>query len=271
LLQPERGRVALPAVSTVAPSRPHQVDLLITLVERGLLLRQKRSMIGLFWPIAAPLVMLLLYSFVFNRVFQVPLRSYPVYLFCGLLPWALFTQGVSTALSSITAESDMVRRAPFPYHMLPLASVCSTFLPFTILLVGFVAVLALSTGVELMLLPLLILPVAALLLFTSAVAMLLSLLDVYNHSMRFLIGNVLTVWFFLVPIVYRPDMAGLTGEILRSVDPINMIVGQFRDILYWGSISRPLHMALMLLASGAAFVISVSIFSRVAPEVPKEL
>jgi len=258
-------------VSTVAAPRSHKLDLLITLVERGLLLRQKRSMIGLFWPISAPVVMLIIYSFVFNRVFEVPLRSYPVYLFCGLLPWALFTQGVSSALSSITTYSDIVRRAPFPYYLLPMSSVCSTFLPFTILLVGFVVVLAFSTGVELMLLPLLVLPVAALLLFTSAVAMLLSLLDVYNHSMRFLIGNVLTVWFFLVPIVYRPDMAGEIGEVLRSVDPINMIVGQFRAILYWGYISRPLHMVLMVFASSAAFVISLVIFTRVAPEVPKEL
>lgn len=258
-------------MSTVPATTSHTRDLLITLVERSLLLRQKRSVIGLYWPVAAPVVMLLTYSFVFNRVFDVPLESYPVYLFCGLLPWALFTQGVSTALGSITTYADVVRRAPFRYHLLPMASVCATFLPFSILLVGFVVVLAFTTGVELVLLPLLVLPVAALLLFTSAVAMLLSLVDVYNHSMRFVLSNVLTVWFFLVPIVYRPDMAGEIGRVLRSIDPINMIVGQFRAILYWGHISRPLHMVLMVVASSAAFALSLTIFNRLSSEVPKEL
>lgn len=256
---------------SVAGVRPHHVDLLVTLVERGLLLRQKRSVIGLFWPVTAPVVMLVLYSFVFNRVFEVPVEDYPVYLFCGLLPWALFTQGVSTAMGSITMYADVVRRAPFPYFLLPMSSVCSTFLPFSIVLVGFVVVLNFTHGLELLLLPLLLLPVIALLLFTSAVAMLLSLLDVFNHSMRFLLGNVFTVWFFLVPIVYRPDMAGDIGDVLRSLDPINMIVGQFRAVLYWGDIARPLHMVLMVFASLAAFVVSLAIFVRVAPEVPKEL
>lgn len=254
-----------------ASTSPHTRDLMITLVERNLLLRSKRSVIGLYWPIAAPVVMLLTYAFVFNRVFEVPVRSYPVYLFCGLLPWALFTQGVSAALSSITTYEDVVRRAPFPYWLLPMSSVCATFLPFGILLVGFVVVLALTTGIHLALLPLIVLPIAALLLFTSAVAMILALVDVYNHSLRVMLGNVLTVWFFLVPIVYRPDMAGQLGRVLRSVDPMNMIVGQFRAVLYFRHIARPLHMVLMVVASTVAFVISLVLFNRLSADVPKEL
>jgi ABC-2 type transport system permease protein len=258
-------------VATNAPPRSQPLDLLWTLVERGLLLRQKRSAIGLFWPVTAPIVMLILYNFVFHRVFVTPIRSYPTYLFCGLLPWTLFTQGTANAQSSITGSADVIRRAPFPYYILPLSSVLSSFLPFAILLVGFTAWIGVFGNLELVLLPLLVLPIVALILITSAAAMLLSLIDVYNHSMRFLLGNVLSCWFFLVPIVYRPDMAGRIGDVLRSIDPINMIVGQFRDILYWGNINKPGQLVLMVGLTALCFVVSLAIFVRVAPEIPKEL
>jgi ABC-type polysaccharide/polyol phosphate export permease len=258
-------------VSTVTKPKAQSRDLLFTLVERGLLLRQKRSAIGLFWPVTAPIVMLILYTFVFHRVFHSPIRSYPIYLFCGLLPWTLFTTGASGALSAITGYSDVVRRAPFPYYILPLSSVFSSFLPFAILLVGFIGVVGVIGNLELALLPFIVLPIIALLLITSAAAMLLSLIDVYNHSMRFLLSNILTAWFFLVPIVYRPDMAGKIGDVLRSVDPINMIVGQFRDILYWGHINKPGQLVLMVVLTALCFVVSLAIFVRVSPEIPKEL
>ena len=124
---------------------------------------------------------------------------------------------------------------------------------------------------NLYLLPMLVLPTCALILFTSSLAMVLAAFDVYNHSLRFVLGNFLTVWFFFVPIVYRAEQAGSIYKVLRSVDPMNMIIGQFRDVLYFGSLSRPSHTVLMVFVCGLSFLVANVIFQRIAPEIPKEL
>jgi ABC-type polysaccharide/polyol phosphate export permease len=58
---------------------------------------------------------------------------------------------------------------------------------------------------------------------------------------------------------------------LRSVDPLNMIVGGFRDILFWHRLSRPGHLALMCGVCVVFFVACMGIFRRFAPELPKDV
>ena len=265
------------SVSAAAPTRPAtawrwtHIGLLIALVERQLFLRRRRSLLGIVWPVCGPIMLAGLYTFVFNSVFTVPVRHYPIYLFAGLLPWTVLLMSVTSSLSSISSEAALVRRAPFPYQLLPISTVFVNVLPFAILLVAFTVYDAITWNVSLILLPMLLLPTCALILFTSSLAMVLAAFDVYNHTLRFVLGNLLTVWFFFVPIVYRPEQAGSISTVLRSVDPMNMIIGQFRDVLYFGHLSRPSHTVLMVIVCGMSFVIANMIFQRIAPEIPKEL
>jgi ABC-type polysaccharide/polyol phosphate export permease len=212
-----------------------------------------------------------LYTFVFSSVFNVPVQHYPIYLFAGLLPWTVLLMSITGSLGSISGEAALVRRAPFPYQLLPISTVFVNILPFVILLVAFTIYDAITWNVNLVLLPMLLLPTCALILFTSSLAMVLAAYDVYNHTLRYVLGNLLTVWFFFVPIVYRPDQAGSISTVLRSVDPMNMIIGQFRDVLYYGHLTRPSHTVLMVIVCGMSFVFANMIFQRIAPEIPKEL
>lgn len=237
-------------------------ETLYALVVRQMALRKSRTVLGLVWPLSAPLFLLALYSFVFGAVFDVQVRDYPVYLFAGLLPWTFLVMSLHHGLQSISLESDLVRRAPIPYEQLPLSAVAVNLVPFGVLLLGFVVYLAAVGDLAFRLLPVLVLPVTALVLFVAALAMLVALVDVYNRDLRMVLNNLLTVWFFLVPIVYRQDMVPEPLLVLRSVDPMNMIVGQFRYVLYHGTVFRPAHVALMVLVSAALFLFSLATFRR---------
>jgi ABC-type polysaccharide/polyol phosphate export permease len=241
------------------------------LLERQYRLRRKRSLLGFVWPLVAPLVLLALYSFVFNSVFEVPVRDYRSYLFLGLIPWAFLTSSVNAALTSISTEAELLRRACFPSELLPLTTVAVNFVSLAILLTGFVIWRGITGDLEVVLLPLLALPVVSLVLLVSAGALLLSLIDVYNRDLRLVINNILTVWFFLIPIVYRPEMVGPTLRSLRSVDPMNMIVGQLRDLLYYGQFSRPFNSAVMVAVCVACFAVSLMLFRRAAPVLPRDV
>lgn len=261
---------ALSSVRSGTPLR-RRWDLFLTLLQRQYRLRRQRSLLGFVWPLVAPLVLLSLYGFVFTDVFNVPIPSYRAYLFLGLIPWAFLTTSLNSALPSISLEAELLRRARFPIELLPMTTVAVNFVSFTILMTGFVLWRGMNGDVDLALLPLLALPTVSLVLLVSSGALLLSVIDVYNRDLRFILNNVLTVWFFLIPIVYRPDMVGPGLRALRSIDPMNMIVGQYRDLLYFGQFSRPLNSALMVGVCVALFGVSLSLFRRVAPVLPRDV
>ncbi|HAS09434.1 MAG TPA: hypothetical protein DCS55_02775 [Acidimicrobiaceae bacterium] len=256
-----------------APARTAAGDaeLLLTLVERQLRVRSKRSMLGMVWPSVSPLVMLALYSYVFNRVFNVPVERYPEFLFAGLLPWAFLSQSVATSIPSLSVEAPLVRRAPFRHELVPMANVLAHALYFVVSTVGFCAYLAWHGRLAWSVLPALVAPMLAVVVFGAGLCQVLALFDVYNRDLRWVVGNVLTIWFFLLPIVYRPQMVPEGLQFLQSTDPMNMIVGQFRDVLYYGSVSRPGHMALMLIVSAVFFVVCTAVFRRCSGELPKDL
>lgn len=258
------------ATSALA-ERAGTVELLVTLVERQLRLRAKRAAFGVIWPLVAPLFLLALYTLVFQRVFEVPIRRYPVFLFAGLLPWSFLAQSLGAAITSLSSEAELIRRVRFPYELLPSSVVLAQACYFLVSLAGFVAWLAATGALRWALLPVLVLPVGALVLLTLSLAMVIALIDVYNRDLRQVLGNLLTVWFFLVPIVYRQEMAPSWLLWLRQADPMNLIVGQFRGVLVFGNIARPDHVVLMVAVCAALFAACLAVFRRFAPELPKDV
>jgi ABC-type polysaccharide/polyol phosphate export permease len=135
----------------------------------------------------------------------------------------------------------------------------------------FIGWLAIGGNLPLATLPVLPFVLAALILLVTGICIVVSLIDVYSHDLRQVLGNLLTIWFFIVPIVYRPGMAPGGARFLRSVDPMNMIVGQMRDALYFGRLSRPWHLVLMLLVSAAVLALSIVVFRRFSTSLAKDV
>jgi ABC-type polysaccharide/polyol phosphate export permease len=225
----------------VAPGRATTWDHINVLVARQFRLRSKRAVLGIAWPIIAPLFLLLLYAVVFQNVFRVPVAHYGVFLMTGLLPWSFLAQTLGQSVTSIANEADLIRRTRFRAELLPIAVTIVMAAYFIVTLLGFVAWLGVTGQLDAALLPALVFPIGSLVLFVAGTAVALALLDVYNRDLRWVLGNLLTVWFFLVPVVYRPGMAHGWLRSLRSVDPMNMVIGEFREILYRGSIAYPSH------------------------------
>lgn len=250
-----------------------QRELLVTLVERQARLRVKRTLFGIVWPVISPLFLLALYLFVFGSVFDVRIDDYGVYLLAGLLPWTFLVQAVHDSLQSISFEPDLVRRAPFPLHLLPMARVIVMIVPFLGLLVGAVIYLGLisSRGLAWSMLPLLVVPVASLFLLVLAISMLLALLDVFNRDLRYVLNNLLTVWFFLVPIVYHRHMVDGPIATVTTADPMGWIIDQFRAVLYDGQITSWVAPSLTLVACGALFVVALYLFRRLAVDLVKDV
>jgi len=101
--------------------------------------------------------------------------------------------------------------------------------------------------------------------------MLLALIDVFSRDLRHLLNNLLTVWFFLVPIVYHRRMVSERVRWFTAADPMAWIVAQFRDVLYDGRIDRPAVHLLTLVGCSLLFLVGLAVFRRLARDLAKEV
>jgi lipopolysaccharide transport system permease protein len=101
--------------------------------------------------------------------------------------------------------------------------------------------------------------------------MLLALVDVFNRDIRQVLNNLLTVWFFLVPIVYSGRMAGDRLEAVRALDPMGHVVGLFRQVLYVGRVTSWTPWLVTPLLCGAAFTAGLAVFRRLAVDLAKDV
>src|SRR6478735_6547008 len=107
--------------------------LIQSLVARDLKARYRGSVLGLFWSFINPLLLLTIYSFVFSTLLKSrdeQLQPFPVFLFCGLLPWTWFATSLNESAVSLVAGGNLIKKVLFPAEVLPIVSVLSTMVHF---------------------------------------------------------------------------------------------------------------------------------------------
>src|SRR2546429_2268992 len=180
--------------------------LIQSLVARELKARYRGSALGFFWSFVNPLLLLLIYSFVFttimpNRVEGV--QPYALFMFCGILPWNWFSASLTEASGSLIAGGNLIKKVLFPAEVLPIVSVLTNmvhfFLGLPILVLFLVVYQRAPDSWDLVWFPI---AVIIQLVFTIALALFVSAFAVHFRDVRDILANVLTLWFFATPIIY---------------------------------------------------------------------
>jgi ABC-2 type transport system permease protein len=151
----------------------------------------------------APAMSLAIYFVVFQIVLGNKMPNFVIFLFAGLLLWNLFSLGVLTGTGVVVNNAGIVKKVSFPREILSLAAVgsaCVFFFFQSIVLVIFLVVL--HSGPDYAYMPVLILALITGIVLASAIAVLLSAINVYLRDTQHLIEIVLTAWFWACPIVY---------------------------------------------------------------------
>jgi ABC-type polysaccharide/polyol phosphate export permease len=227
--------------------------LIQSLVVRELKARYRGSVLGFFWSFVNPLMLLLVYTFVFKYV--VPndtkgLQPYSLFLFCGLLPWNWFNSSLTEASGSLIAGGNLIKKVLFPAEVLPIVSVLANMVHFFL---GLLILLAFLIGYrhwpdpgDLIWFPV---AVAVQLIFTAALALILAALTVHFRDIRDLLANVLQLWFFATPIIYywRQDNVQ-RFKLLFDLNPFTHLAISYQEILFF---SGPFGHWKWLLALGA--------------------
>ncbi len=194
-------------------------ELLVNLVRKDLKVKYKSSVLGFLWSLLNPAMLLLVYYFVFSVLLGSGIPRFPIYLLSGLLVWNLFNVGFITATGSVVGTSGIVNKVWFPREVLPLSAIGAALVHFFLQgLVMIVTLLIFRHPVEWRYLPMLPFALFALLVFTAALSIFFSAVNVYLRDMQHLVEIALLPWFCLLAdrLQLRPDR----GEARAVLGPV---------------------------------------------------
>src|SRR5512138_522105 len=108
--------------------------LIQSLVARELKARYRGSVLGFFWSFINPLLLLLVYSFVFSYVMvgahDARIEPYALFMFCGILPWTWFSTSLSESAGVLISGGNLIKKVLFPAEILPIVSVLANMVHF---------------------------------------------------------------------------------------------------------------------------------------------
>ncbi len=207
-------------------------NLLKNLVLRDLKHRYVGSVGGFTWSVVQPLVQLLTYWFAFVVVLKgkpgldTDNASVPVFLFCGILPWFLFTDTLTRNCSVITDNASLITKTIIPAEILPIAITLSNLVNHAIGMAVLLVVLAVFGTIPLSAFGVLLyLPI--LVLFAQGLGWIVAGLQVFIRDTIQVLQIALSVWFWLTPVMYRLD--GKSFQNLAMLSPMAVVVTGYRN------------------------------------------
>ena len=210
---------------------------LVSLVRTDLKQRYSDIVAGLFWSVVQPLLLILLYTFVFSVVLRVKIGgstnhlNYGIFLFSGMLPWMVIQESVSRATSVFFEQRDVLRHVRLPTYIIPIFPVLTSFLHHMLGLLVFLVLIAffgyIISGWIALLLPAFV----ALFMFTGAMSVMVAGLNVYWRDAGPLAQSFLWILFFATPIVYPLDIVPVRWRWVLEVNPLTHLVELYRSAL----------------------------------------
>jgi len=243
--------------------------LLRELVLRDLKIRYAGSLLGFLWAFVHPLWQLAIYSVVFSGILRTPLegqgtKSFPVFLFAGLLMWMAFGEGLSRGTAAVVESANLVSKLRFPSSILVVAVTLSALLHASIATGVFLIMRIAIGGVAWPALPGFVIAVVLQYSLTVGVAWLLAALYVFLRDVQQVLTLVLSAIFYLTPIVYPPAIVPKRFQWIIGLNPLSTLVALYRAFLV-GS-PPPAWSAVLVLAvvSALALVSGIVVFRRLS-------
>jgi ABC-type polysaccharide/polyol phosphate export permease len=226
--------------------------------------------LGIAWYVINPLVLMASYWFLFGVVLKLfDYEHYPLFLLTGLVVWLFFSQCLTQAATSLLDQGSLIRKARFPRETIPAAVVAVQLVTFLVVLVLLAIVTVAIRGtldVALLLLPVLLVCLAA---FALGLALAVAVLHAFYRDVAPILGAALLPWFFLSPIFF--EVGRLTEResaafVLEWVNPVAPFIIGVRDVLYWGEVPSGAVLVYVVAAAAIALLGGRLLFGRMERE-----
>lgn len=218
--------------------------LALQIVKQQIVGKYRGSYIGILWPLLNPILMLVVYTFVFSVILKVRWSGdasesklqFAFILFTGMLIHGLFAEVINKAPSLILLNANYVKKVIFPLEILALTNFLEGLFNFSVgMLVLLVAMLVLHDQITwtIIFLPIILIPYFMLLL---GLIWFISSLGVFVRDIAQGINVLTTVLLFLSPIFYSKNALPPEFQWLMNINPLTFIIEQSRDVAIWGKL-----------------------------------
>jgi ABC-type polysaccharide/polyol phosphate export permease len=249
----------------------HRV-LIQSLVARELKARYRGSVLGFFWSFINPLLQLGIYTFVFNYLLpsRFEVEPYPLFLFCGILPWTWFSSSLLESSAVLIAGGNLIKKILFPAEVLPLVVVFSNLVHFLLglpIVLMFLVLYGTLHG-SLVFLPLVVL---LQLVFTLGMALFISALSVHFRDVQNLLANLVMLWFFASPVIYPYLDILPSRQRWLNWNPMTHIIVGYHQTLFYGGLGHWPWLAAMAVGSLVVFLAGYFFFDRLRDSLAEEV
>ena len=234
---------------------------------REIRVRYKQSLLGAAWAILQPLVLMLMFTFVFSKIarFDTGDIPYPIFSYTALLPWTLFATSISFGVNALINNMNLVTKTYFPREVLPLGVIGAALFDFLIASSIFIF---LMIYYSIPITPLFLwIPVFLInqIMMMLGVMMLGSALTVFYRDVRFVVPLGLQLWLYATPIIYPMNLVDEAIPQFRSLymlNPMAGIVESYRQVILRGEPPIMADLGTAAIVSVVIFVVAYIIFKR---------
>jgi len=232
-------------------------ELLYFFAWRDIKVRYRQAAFGVAWAVIQPLFNMIIFTLLFGRVahFSAGAVPYPVFVFCGLLPWTYVSGVLTFASTSLINNDPLLTKVYFPRAFLPFASVLAGLLDFcigSVLLVGIMLYYRVHVGAMVFFVPIIVL---LMVLLTAGMSMIAAAMSVRYRDVRYALPFLIQIWMFATPIVYPDTVIPARYRPLLAINPCWGIVDGLRACALKGV---PFDYNLVGISLGTALLIFVA-------------
>lgn len=231
-------------------------ELLTSFTMRDIKIRYKQTALGFLWAIIQPLFMMLIFTIIFGGFAKIPSEGipYPLFSFAALLPWMLFSEGLTRSTMSMVANANIMTKVYFPRLIMPISGILSPLVDFAVsisILVLMMAYYGFVPTINVVFLPLFIL----LALATSlGIGLWLSALNVKYRDFQYTVPFIIQLWMYASPVVYPASMIPEALRPLYGLNPMAGVIEGFR----WALLGTEIPGSMIFVSVGVVAVLLVS-------------
>jgi lipopolysaccharide transport system permease protein len=232
-------------------------ELLYFFTWRDIKVRYKQTLFGFAWAVMQPLFTMIIFSLFFGALAKIPSEGipYPLFSYAAVLPWTLFSEGLTRSSNSLVAEANLLQKVYFPRLLMPLAGVLSPVVDFAVafvVLIGLMLYFGYYPSVMMFwILPFLLLE----LLLAVGIGMWLSAINVEYRDVRYAIPFLIQLGLFASPVVYPVTFVPERFQALYGLlNPMAGIIEGFR----WAIVGTEPPSELLIASVAIILVILIS-------------
>jgi lipopolysaccharide transport system permease protein len=235
-------------------------ELVYTFAMRDIKVRYKQTALGAAWAVIQPFMMMVVFTIFFGKLAKIPSEGipYPLFSYAALLPWTLFSEGITRSTNSMITNANIMTKVYFPRLVMPISGILSPLIDFMIAFIILIAMMlyyGFVPTINIIWLPVFIL----LALMTSlGVGLWLSAFNVQYRDFQYTLPFLIQLWLFASPVVYPSTLLPESYRWIYGLNPMAGVIEGFRWALLGTNppssmIAFSFVIVMVLLISGAYY------------------